>query len=749
MRRLLQSIIYNRKLYDRPQDDWVCGRAAEGCPCVFGPGAKGECRATSQCLPAKKGDRWICTRAISLGAVCERGPLPDGTCGCPVPPCWPQRSLRAQRGRLVWLTFSFALGLVVLALWGSTHVVWSNPGPLTTQHAMSAQRCADCHVEPAAIAVTRVARADRQLEHNQLCIKCHDLGPQGSLPHGATRPQLAALATGAKSGPGTQPLALAAAQALAPGDRTNLACAACHQEHHGHDADLKRMSDQQCQVCHQAQFASFTLGHPEFTNYPYVRRTRLQFDHVTHVQKYFTDPRQVAAAPTSCAQCHEPGVDGRQMLVRNFEQTCAKCHAGQIEGEGRADAKGLVFLRLPGFDLAALEAAGAAVGEWPAYCEGGLTPFMRWMLEGDATARAALITLGPANLAKLAAATPAQKVAATQLLWSVKGLLADLVTQGQQVVIRRLGPPTAGQLPARRTGQFSPDSLQAAQQAWLPNLLVEVAAYRRSEKPTRPPVAAGPRVASVAPAALVAVAPAPASDDLLADPAPQRVAPAAGGDLLTAEPPAASPLVAAPTGRPRVGLEFDDAEARVAEGGWYRRDETYALYYRPGGHADLFLTAWLEATANDPQPAAQAIFTQLAAERSPGVCMKCHTVDRTQGSVVVNWLASRPSPDLRMFTTFKHAPHFSLMGDQGCSTCHVLDVNANYVGAFGANHDTTIFHSNFTPLSKTACTTCHQPTIAGASCQQCHNYHTGKLQMLQPRAAEFHGVARPAPRPEP
>ena len=138
MRRLLQSIIYNRKLYDRPQDDWVCGRVAEGCPCVFGPGAKGECRATSQCLPAKKGDRWICTRVISLGAACERGPSPDGACGCPVPPCCPQRSLRAQRGRLVWLTFSFALGLVVLALWGSTRVIWSNPGPLTAQHAMSA-----------------------------------------------------------------------------------------------------------------------------------------------------------------------------------------------------------------------------------------------------------------------------------------------------------------------------------------------------------------------------------------------------------------------------------------------------------------------------------------------------------------------------------------------------------------------------------------------------------------------------------
>src|SRR5882757_586037 len=120
MRRLLQSLIHNRKLYDRPQDEWTCGRAAEGCPCIYGPGKKGECRATSQCLPAKKGDRWVCTRAISLGAVCEAGPQPDGSCGCPVPPCRPQRSLRAERGRLAWLMAGLALGVVILAVWGET-----------------------------------------------------------------------------------------------------------------------------------------------------------------------------------------------------------------------------------------------------------------------------------------------------------------------------------------------------------------------------------------------------------------------------------------------------------------------------------------------------------------------------------------------------------------------------------------------------------------------------------------------------
>jgi hypothetical protein len=742
MRRLLQSIIYNRKLYDRPQDEWVCGRAAEGCPCVFGPGSQGECRATSQCLPAKQGDRWVCTRPISLGAACATGPRPDGACGCPVPPCWPQRSLRAQRRRLTWLVASLALGVVVLALWGWRRMDWSNPGPLTSQHAMSAQRCSDCHLENAHVAFTGSALAARQAEHNQLCLQCHDLGPQGNSPHGVASAQLAALGEGKKSGPGVAPMVLMAAKAVGPGGPADLACAACHQEHQGRNFDLNRMGDQQCQVCHQAQFESFASGHPEFSAYPYERRTRIQFDHVTHWQKHFVDARMVSLAPTSCAQCHEPALDGGQMLVRGYEQTCANCHSAQINGDDRAGLKGLVFLRLPAFDLAALEAAGAPVGEWPAYARGGLTPFMRWMLEQDAATRAALDDLGAVNLADLSAASRAQKAAAAQVFWGVKGLLADLITQGQPAIIRRARASAPDSTPSpRRTGQFSADSLLAAQQVWLPNLLREVAAYRRGEKPARPApmltLSAHPSGASVAATAATSADP----DDLLADPVPK-----ADPDDLLAPDPVVAPPVAAPVVPAPAGLEFDDAEARVAEGGWYRRDEEYELYYRPGGHADPFLTAWLEATVNEARPTAQAIFSQLAAERAPGVCMKCHTVDQTETGAGLNWLASRPQPGQREFTRFKHAAHFSLMGDQGCSTCHGLDIKADYVGGFGANRDSKAFHSNFFPMAKNTCVTCHQPARAGASCQQCHNYHTGDLKSLRLKAAEYHAAEPPAPK---
>ncbi len=720
MRRLLQSIIYNRKLYDRPQDEWTCGRAAEGCPCIYGPSAKGECRATSQCLPAKKGDRWVCTRAISLGAACEPGPRPDGTCGCPVPPCRPVRSLRAQRGRLVWLAVCVALGIALMALWGAGHAEWTNPGPLTSQHALSAQRCADCHLETSPVSLNAAVRAERLHQHNQLCLKCHDLGANAESPHGALAADLLALSRAQQPG-GAAPVLLAAAKSL--GHPADLACAACHREHQGHDFNLRKMDDRQCQACHQTQFKSFASSHPEFTGYPYTRRTRIEFDHVSHFQKHFTDSRLPTPGPTSCAQCHEPAMDGRQMLVKGFEQTCAQCHSGQIRGEDRAGAKGLVFFRLPGVDLNTLKAAGAQVGEWPAFADGDLTAFMRWLLEGDDKARAALATLGNQSLSDLAKATPAQKAAAVQVVWSVKGLLADLVTQGQPVLRQRLGRTAA----TTATGQFSADVALAAQQAWLPNLLAEVAAYRRGE-PLPAPAPAITKSAGNPTAATPVAAKLADPDDLLSD----EPAPLAKSAMSVA---ASAPM------KPQAILELAEAESRVAEGGWYRQDDTYTLHYRPGGHADPFLTAWLDSTAGNRTPEAQVIFKDLSGERAPGICMKCHTVDQVGAKTTVNWHTARPQPEQRPFTTFKHSAHFSLMGEQGCSTCHTLDAKADYAGSFGANRNPAIFRSNFAPLSKNICAACHQPAKAGETCLQCHNYHTGELKNLHLKAAEFRDAA--------
>ena len=719
MRRLLQSIIHNRKVYDRPQDEWVCGRAAEGCPCVFGPGKKGECRATFECMPARKGDRWVCTRLISLGGSCPGGPQADGTCCRPVPPCRPQRSLRGQRRQLVWLVVALALGITLLTLGGRDREKWTSPGPLTSQHATSAQRCANCHVETGLPPLTAAGIARHNHVQNQLCLDCHDLGAQPAAPHGVAPGELAQLTQKAKAAPPTGALILAVARRLAPPAHAELACATCHQEHGGRSANIKVLADRQCQSCHTAQFDGFSAGHPEFTSYPYERRTRLRFDHSSHWQKHFAEPRVAAVAPTSCTVCHEPAPNGRLMHVKNFQQTCAPCHAGQIAGEGGAGDKGLSFFRLPAFDLPALRQAGVEVGDYPAYAEGGLTPFMRWLLEADPQAQAALAALKGVDLAALSRATPAQKEAAGRLLWSVKGLFADLVTQGQQVLLNRMGasakpdPATAG-----RTGQLPADNLALAQQAWIPELLTEVAAHRRGEKP--------------APRAVASAAALPGPAKPAAPPAP-----AASDDLLAEDPPAAP--TAAPKGAAAPAtLAFADAEQRVARGGWYRRDETYTVYYRPTGHEDQFLAAWLDATVDRKTPAAGAIFAQLAEGDAPGLCLKCHTVDERPAGTIVNWRTRKMQPEQHGFTKFKHESHFSLVGDQGCMTCHVLSPKGEYPASFGPNRDPAVFHSNFIPMTKESCVSCHRPGVAGTSCLHCHNYHTGEWLAPKMRSPIVH-----------
>ena len=719
MRRFLQSIIHNRKVYDRPQDEWICGRAAEGCACIFGPGKKGECRATFQCMPAKKGDRWVCTRLISLGGACPAGPQADGTCCCPVPPCRPQRSLRGQRRQLTMFVIIFTLGIIILTLGGLDREKWTSPGPLTSQHATSAQRCADCHSETGLPDLTPEGIAKHLHSQNQRCLKCHDLGPHAMAPHGVGSVQLAKLTLAAESKANTGALILAAARKLAPPPDSDLACATCHQEHHGRAANLKELSNQQCQSCHAAQFDSFNSGHPEFSNYPYERRTLLHFDHSTHWQKHFADARVAAAAPTSCTVCHEPAANGRQMQVKNFQQTCAPCHAAQIAGEGGAGDKGVSFFRLPAFDLATLHQAGVETGDYPAYAEGALTPFMRWMLESDPPAQAALAVLKGVDLAALARATPAQKEAAGQLLWSVKGLFADLVTQGQQVLLRRMGMSTAKPDPALagRTGQLPADNMLAAQQAWIPGLLAEVAMHRQGMK-------MAPRAA--APAAVAATKPA-------------ATAPAAAGgdDLLADDTPAAAPAVHAEVATPQT-ITFAQPEERVALGGWYRRDETYTLYYRPGGHGDQFLTAWLDATVSGKTPAAGAIFAQLSDNAAPGLCLKCHTVDEQATGAIVNWRTRHTPPEHHDFTKFKHEAHFSLVGDQGCMTCHVLTPKNEYAGSFGANRNPAVFHSNFVPMTKESCVTCHRPGVAGTDCLHCHDYHTGEWLAPKMRSTAVH-----------
>ncbi len=170
-----------------------------------------------------------------------------------------------------------------------------------------------------------------------------------------------------------------------------------------------------------------------------------------------------------------------------------------------------------------------------------------------------------------------------------------------------------------------------------------------------------------------------------------------------------------------------DAELWAALGGWYRSD--FVLYYKPLGHADPFVRAWLDfsgRTFGTPQQSAgAALFTALADERSPGRCTKCHSVDReADGAMNAKWRPRMPQPGTKTATVFSHATHFSLLHEDGCLTCHSVAAAANYAEGYKDN-DPLTFASNFAAIDKATCATCHLEERAGDSCLLCHRYHVG------------------------
>ena len=734
--KLLQLFDFKISRYERPNDGWVCGRkdSCESCP--LGPDRKGNCRATADCQPRREGDRWQCTRADTRGGKCTDGPRPDGSCCNPIPPCVPQRSVRSQRGVAVLLAVSLTLGGVLLALGLRERDEIFNPGPRTAHHASTDINCASCHTS-AQISSTEWLQAafSKKNAHadSMRCLVCHSLGANPTQPHSLDPKVRAELTAKAKARPvlGSAPIAIKTAAFLGGppmGADGNLACATCHREHHGRDFNLKKLSNESCQSCHVTKFQSFAQGHPQFTGFPAERRTRIEFDHSGHLNKYF---KKLDKMP-QCSDCHVPDAANRAMLVRGFEANCRVCH---LESITRPGAKGIAVLRIPGFDRKFLETQSSSLGAWPADADGEITPFMKILLAGDANVAKAMTALKGTDLLDLSNATPEARAAAEQLAWGVKELFADLIVSGQETIKKRLG-----ESPAAAVGQLPAESMNAFTQAdWWPDLLAEVAAHRAGQKipghaATVAPVAVTePAKVEAAPAA----AKAAATDDIIGDDAPPAkpaAAPAAAakpaddsigdeiGDDKVAATPAKKSEPAKASAPERVA-----PEKWVSAGGWHVAQNEFSLNYRATGHGDAFLQAWLElGAARASGAAAQETFKQLGESAS---CLKCHSVDRTASDTrMVNWKANAPAAHMHKFVKFSHGAHYNSVNGQSCQTCHHLDTGAKYTDAFGANNvDPTKFASSFRQLGVNDCARCHTEKIVGNNCQLCHNYHIGEF----------------------
>ena len=579
------------------------------------------------------------------------------------------------------------VGIVLVTFASSYQNDMLNPGPVTVAHS-GVKNCSTCHSaldhSPMSWPLLAFTRSSEE-EDSQRCTACHQFNESAMLPHGLPEATLQAVSAGVVKLPSNSaPLLVSLSSAMTtPKHREDgqLPCMTCHQEHRGLAADLTAISNARCTGCHQNKFADFANGHPDFSNYPFSRRTMIKFDHNNHFTKHFREKVFSEKAPTGCNECHKPSPDGTAMVLQGFDGTCAGCHGAQIEGDGRATAKGIAILGVPGLDVYTLYEQEIAVGTWPIDSEDDITPFMDLLLSIDPAyveARAILEDADPDYL-DLTDMEPEVFEAVSILAWEVKELFFDLRVEGIVALRNRLeqvfGRALSTSELASFSGLLSADSLGTAIDAWFPKLFGEILAHR-------------------------------ANEDL------ELFDPDAEDDSGNDEDESV------------VSIEIPAPEDWAAAGGWYR--EEFTLYFRPTGHEDPLLKTWLEAAASASENAgSQEVFDLLVDPKSPGRCIKCHSVDRLEGAMAtVNWSGVKPVENRHNFTVFRHTSHFSLLDEEGCLLCHDLNPETNVMDNFKDPISTALV-SNFKPIKRTSCTGCHPKTEPGAGCLTCHNYHIG------------------------
>ncbi len=372
MKEQLPSPDFNRYQYERPNQNWICGHAAEGKPCRIGPDSKGHCRATYECQPAlkvKPGEtkgRYECTRPAEYGGPCSQGPLPGGTCCRPITKCVPVRSLRSKRKVLTICVLAFTAAVLLIGLCGPFRPGFVNPGRLSSQHSTATfAKMAGAH------------------GGGDTCVACHGNADAG--PHGLVK-----AAFNATPGPlqvrslvSSQPPAMNAIDENCehchvahsfhePNVVRALSCSACHREHQGSGL-MPKPATANCLFCHanaEVMQASLELGkklpaadfdfrpaqgrvlfkaprpengytelihsfadHPEFQVFAEKLKDpdTLKFNHQLHL----TSPNipQLNGHKLACADCHKPDAAGVYYLKISYEENCKVCHSLQFDLE--------------------------------------------------------------------------------------------------------------------------------------------------------------------------------------------------------------------------------------------------------------------------------------------------------------------------------------------------------------------------------------------------------------------------------
>ncbi len=719
---------------------------------------------------------------------------------------------RLKRETISWWVAVFTAGVLMLAVGYAADTRLFMPGPITSAHS-TLGKCSDCHSGVSAgkfswvHAIFAPANPDKD---SSSCLTCHKMGEGAKQPHGMEVAKLDAYMRKIRSEATGKPLPIASRvrKAVLPVDSTfrdGVFCATCHKEHQGENIPLKAMADAQCHTCHSVQFDSFNSDHPKFANYPFRRRTRINFDHSSHFKKHFPEWKTKKAnsgeTPGICADCHTASPENGHMSVKPFATSCSACHVGQIVGVERATGpKGIALLSVPGIDVATLSEKLVLIGNWPDEAEGEMGPLMKLLIGRTAEGKKVLEATKDLDLLDLTTATPEQIVQVEKLAWEVKGLFHALANSGTADVMKQLdsgGEMAVGEDLLRNLNASMPrDVLVGALREWLPNLAEEIE-QKSESKQAATPVVSVTASSSDAPASIaideIRVAQAEVSTSQRGDVVIPRQKPArqnsvgpvvigqserwrvdAFGRLIkgnrlpeededdeetsgqpddtddetpeeaaedsddqasdeTEEVAADSDADSEASEQPAsdvAQIELDtDAETWTQFGGWYRQD--YSILYKPTGHADPFMKAWLEFSAGRFSKAegnlAASVFNELTGKDAQGQCTKCHSVDATKDEKrLMKWTPSSIVTRESLFTKFNHEPHLGVATEKGCLTCHKMSGAKGYQDTYKGN-DPDRFVSNFAPVKKETCASCHGKEQVRQDCLLCHKYHVNGI----------------------
>ncbi|MGL4514903.1 MAG: hypothetical protein ACRCT8_17595 [Lacipirellulaceae bacterium] len=678
--------------YDRPNLAWLCGLDCDGRPCTVGPTPGGRCPGGAECQPARVGDRWVCNRSEIRGGPCDTpndgtapaaGPTPDGRC-CHTKQCRPKPSLRTLRGRWLRGAALATVGALLIVLGSSDRNETLAPGPLTSQHAQV------------------LAREDAlRGDSGQRCATCHpgaDDSPLAWLSsavsgagtnHHSTQSSLCVNCHEELAANGAEPLLAhglgAGALDASDGKRRRTIASLAALSVGGAPRGTTHDDPVACAVCHQEHRG------PQH-DLAAITDARCQACHTQRYASFATDHPDFGDWPnrgaTRVSFSHASHASQHYAKSGNSFD-CRVCHVEDATGDltARADYH-VACAACHDADLQQSLARGVAVLSLPTLDAAALS--------GEESVK----DWPPAALGDFDGALPAL----------MKLLLA--ADPAAQVAIEHLGPDFSFfDIDASDPESVaSAATLTAALRTLLDELQEEGHAtldYRLREllggKPLPRPLAD-----------FVGRLPVELIDHLQASWFRRD----------GAKVPA-----------------FDEVEDRRTGGGWWVDDRGLALRYRPAGHDDPFLRAWLDLIAALPAEHAalrDACLAEFARPEAPGQCLECHGVERSTGRVAIHWRGRDRLGEPRGFTKFSHRPHLTQPELADCTHCHkstAAPVEATAAKAKQlvlVSSESPTAAADFAPIAKTSCSACHRPHAAGDHCTQCHHYHVSPLA-IEPR----------------